>query len=262
MPYIYETHLHTCVASACGKSHGYEYIDYYKSKGYAGIIVTDHFFNGNCAIPRDLPWNEMIDRFYAGYEEAKKEGDKKNLQVFFAWECNFEGDEYLVYGLDKQWLLDHPDILSWDHITHLNKVHEAGGIVVQAHPFRERGYLSRVNLHPLQSDAWEVANAGNEPYQDQLAYKYALQHNIPMTSGSDIHIVDASNITPTFGVIFDTPLTSIKDYADRIKSGKGFTNNVPLDRLKMENEVTAKLPIYLYDKNNHDSKVTLNELFQ
>ena len=52
MPYIYETHLHSCVASACGRSEPEEYIPYYKKLGYSGIFVTDHFFNGNtCMIP-------------------------------------------------------------------------------------------------------------------------------------------------------------------------------------------------------------------
>ena len=56
MPYTYETHLHTCRASLCGKSEGSEHVRYYKELGYTGIFVTDHFFGGNTAVPRDLPW--------------------------------------------------------------------------------------------------------------------------------------------------------------------------------------------------------------
>ena len=47
MSYIYETHLHSCVASACGRSEPEEYIPYYKKLGYSGIFVTDQFFKGN-----------------------------------------------------------------------------------------------------------------------------------------------------------------------------------------------------------------------
>jgi hypothetical protein len=46
----YETHLHTSEASACGSSHGAEYISVYKKLGYDGIFVTDHFFGGNTAV--------------------------------------------------------------------------------------------------------------------------------------------------------------------------------------------------------------------
>ena len=189
MSYIYETHLHTNLASACARSSGADYISYYKKLGFSGIIVTDHFFNGNTCIPRNLPWEERIDLFCRGYEEAKAEGDRQNFQVFFAWECRFDGDEFLVYGLDKDWLKKHPEMMHWDHITHYEKIKSEGGLVVQAHPFRERGYLSEVYVHPYQCDAFEVANAGNPYEQNRMAYRYAQENNIVMTAGSDIHTV-------------------------------------------------------------------------
>ena len=76
MSYIYETHLHTTAASACARSAGSEYISFYKNLGYDGIIVTDHFFNGNCCVPENLPWEERVDIFCSGYEDAKAEGDR------------------------------------------------------------------------------------------------------------------------------------------------------------------------------------------
>ncbi len=73
MSYIYETHLHTTAASACARSAGSEYISFYKNLGYDGIItVTDHFFNGNCCVPENLPWEERVDIFCSGYEDAPK----------------------------------------------------------------------------------------------------------------------------------------------------------------------------------------------
>lgn len=252
MEYIYETHLHTVSASACGKSKGAEYIPFYKKLGYSGIIVTDHFFNGNCAIPSNLSWEERVNLFCKGYEEAKEAGDRLGLQVFFGWECRFDGDEFLVYGLDKEWLLSHPDILSWDHITHYQRIHADGGLIVQAHPFRERGYLTRVNLHPFQCDAWEAANAGNPPYQNQLAYHYATEHNIPITAGSDIHLVGATDCGEYFGVAFNEPLTSIKDYVNRIKSGKGYHIVATDEHLAWTSKTSATLPVYLFDENNFE----------
>lgn len=252
--YIYETHLHTSTVSACGKSRGYEYVSLYQELGFSGIIVTDHFFNGNCAIASNLPWEERVNRFCKGYEEAKEEGDKKNFPVFFGWEFNFEGDEFLVYGLDKQWLLAHPDMLSWNHITHYQKVKEDGGLVVQAHPFRERGYLSRVSLHPSQCDAWEVANAGNTAEQDKLAYRYAKEYHIPMTAGSDIHQAVNNGKDGHFGVAFDTPLTSIHDYVERVKKAQGHIY-VPEQRTDWLTGSTNHLPVYLYDDRNQPALI-------
>lgn len=253
MSYLYETHLHTAQASACGHSKGADYISFYKEKGYTGIIVTDHFLNGNTSVPASLPWEERINLFCQGYEDAKKEGDKQGLQVFFAWECRFGPDEFLVYGLDKDWLLAHPDILEWDHITHYHEIKKAGGLVVQAHPFRERDYLDKIELHPFQCDAWEVANAGNPAYQDRLAYRYAKAHNIPMTAGSDIHRIGENIMGNFYGVAFDEPLTSIQDYVTRIKSTKGYQLQIPKDLLTLAPDRGTDLPVYLFDEENKES---------
>lgn len=262
MAYIYETHLHTSVGSACGKSRGYEYIAKYKELGFAGIIVTDHFFNGNCAISNTLPWEERIAQFYEGFEEAREEGDKQHFQVFFSWECRFGGDEYLVYGLDKEWLLAHPDILEWDHITHYQKVKEAGGLVIQAHPFRERNYLTQIDLHPYQCDGWEVANAGNPPEQDILTHQYAKKHHMIMTAGSDLHDADQIGNGKQFGVAFDTPLTDISDFVKRIKNGEG-NLYVPGDRLTWQEGSVNHLPIYFYNEKNEPELITdLNKLLR
>lgn len=255
MAYIYETHLHTSTVSACGKSKGNEYIKKYQELGFSGIIVTDHFFNGNCAIANDLPWEERVNLFYKGYEEAKKEGDQQNFQVFFSWECRFGGDEYLVYGLDKEWLLAHPEIMEWDHITHYQKIKEAGGLVIQAHPFRERGYLTQIDLHPYQCDGWEVANAGNPSEQDVLAFQYAKKHQMIMTAGSDQHDANPIGNGMQFGIAFDTPLTDISDFVKRIKHGEG-TLYVPEDRLLWKDEYTNHLPVFYYNRENEVREIT------
>lgn len=248
--YLYETHLHTNAASACARSAGAAYISYYKGLGYDGIIVTDHFFNGNSCIPENLPWRERIDLFCRGYEEAKAEGDRQGLKVFFAWECCFDGDEYLVYGLDKQWLKAHPDMMEWDHITHYNCIKADGGLVVQAHPFRERGYLSKVCVHPHQCDAFEVANAGNPYEQNRMAYRYAQTYHIPMTAGSDIHMVGCTSNGYIYGMAFDEPLHSITDYVTRIKKGTGFSLHVPKEQLIWQEGTANQLPVYIFDQNN------------
>ena len=48
--YFYEMHCHTSEGSDCSSSTGEEMAVYYKSLGYDGIFITDHFFNGNSRI--------------------------------------------------------------------------------------------------------------------------------------------------------------------------------------------------------------------
>ncbi len=45
--YLYETHLHTAPISACAKAEIRETLEYYKSLGYAGVFLTNHFLDGN-----------------------------------------------------------------------------------------------------------------------------------------------------------------------------------------------------------------------
>ncbi len=84
--YIYETHMHTSQSSLCGRTPGREYIQRYIDEGYAGIIMTDHFYRGNCAVDRTLPWRDFVRAFMAGYEDARIEGEKRGFPVFFGWE--------------------------------------------------------------------------------------------------------------------------------------------------------------------------------
>ena len=70
--FIYETHCHTSEVSRCSHISGAELAEFYKSAGYDGIIITDHFFNGNCAVPNMLPWKTKVELFTRGWKNAKK----------------------------------------------------------------------------------------------------------------------------------------------------------------------------------------------
>jgi len=217
MAFLYETHLHTTGASKCAVSAGSEYIAGYMDKGYTGIIVTDHFYNGNCSVDKKLPWKEWVNIFCSGYEDAREEGEKRGLDVFFGWEETFDNcDDYLVYGLGKEWLYEHPESKTWTRGEQYSAVKKAGGCVVQAHPFRQRHYIHKVVLSTGCVDAVEVANGGNDNNFDALAYRYAKKINKPMTAGTDIH--DASSIynNVTFGVYTDKRLNGIEDYVNSV----------------------------------------------
>lgn len=215
--YKYETHLHTKEASACAIFSAVEQVRFYKEAGYEGIIVTDHFLNGNTAVPRDLPWEERIDLYCRGYEAAKEEGDRIGLSVFFGIESGYEGTDFLIYGLDKQWLKNHPDMLSWSVEEQYRRVHEDGGFIVHAHPFRVRPYIKKVRLFPKCVDAVEVINVGNRNDDfDRKALLYARKHKLPVTAGTDCHGLEELRS----GLAFHHKLTDIRDYIESVQSGK------------------------------------------
>jgi hypothetical protein len=218
MSYLYETHLHTAGVSTCATSRGAEYIKAYLDKGYTGIIVTDHFYNGNTSLPKKLPWKEWVNRFCRGYEEAREEGERRGLDVFFGWEETFDGcDDYLVFGLDKAWLLDHPECRYWTRGEQYSAVKEAGGCVVQAHPFRQYYYISKIVLSAGCVDGVEAANNGNDnPSFDALAYRYAKKIGKTITAGTDIHDVSSIYSGSISGVYFNRRLKNIKDFSTAI----------------------------------------------
>ncbi len=212
----YELHCHQNIASACGRWSPEELVKAYAEMGYAGIVVTDHFFNGNCAIDRSLSWKEKIERFCAGYEQAKEAGEKYGLDVFFGFEYSVStlygedltglsheqisrlwrkdtaaGCDFLIYGLDKEWLLKQDEsLLALPVNAFLKLVREEGGTVVQAHPYRlEKSYMDHICLFPDYTDGVEIFNGNPNTVgrPNRLAKAYAKEYGFFPTAGSDSH---------------------------------------------------------------------------
>lgn len=209
-----ETHLHTAEGSACASASGAEQARARKAEGYDAIIVTDHFVRGYTRPDTTLPWEEYIEALCKGYENAKAEGDRIGLKVFFGWEENYYGAEFLVYGLDKAWLLAHPQMANWTPEEQYREVSAAGGMVIQAHPFRERNYTKGLHLYPRDCDGVEGINMSQPKIQNERALRYAKDFDLAVTAGSDIH-----GTTPLGGgMVFYHTLSSIEDYMTAIKN--------------------------------------------
>lgn len=247
MSYRYETHLHTCQASACGRSTGAEHARHYREAGYQGIFVTDHFFGGNTGVPRHWPWRARIEQFCAGFEDAWNEGQKIGLDVFFGWEESFNGDDYLIYGLDKQFLLDHPEMDRWTRREQYEAVHAAGGCVIQAHPFRMRGYIEAIHVGDCLADGIEVANAGNTPAQDAYARRYALEKGLYTIAGSDNHLSHAGSVL--YGVALEEKLTSPQDWVWHVLTRQPHELICPPDRWDGGTAAEPLIRTYVLDEN-------------
>ncbi|MBO4580519.1 MAG: hypothetical protein J5715_10230 [Clostridiales bacterium] len=236
--YLIETHLHTSEASACGKVSGSDYIDFMISRGFNGMIVTDHFFNGNCAVPRDLSWDKRVDWYMSGYEKALAASKGKPLDVFFGVEFNFDRDEYLIYGVDRRWLLENDDILDLTRDEVYKRVHEAGAIMVNAHPYRERYYIDDIKLMPSICDGIEIYNAANPDNQNALGYQYAVKLGLPMTAGSDIHFFHDN---PMGGMLLPDRITDVNEYKSAVMARQGVPVKVDLDKITPVEEISELL---------------------
>lgn len=223
-PYFYDPHMHTSAGSKCGKNTCREMIDAAKAAGYAGVFLTEHNWGGNTRIDKALPWEAWVTAFISGYYEAKEYADGVGLDLFWGYEAGgYRGAEFLIYGLEPQWLLQHPQLREMTVKEHLALARAEGGMVIQAHPFRTASYIPAIQLFPFDVDGVEGINGGHSrladgvysmPRQDNLAIQYANAYKLPLTAGSDDHSISLRHC----GVAFRRRLTSARDYCEAIKS--------------------------------------------
>lgn len=227
----YELHLHTSQGSKCGATEGKDYVDFYIDLGYSGAVVTDHFFHGNTRPERDLSWGEYMDEFLSGYYDMKKAAEGKDFEVFFGVEECFDAwDEYLIYGLEPEWFISHPefrDMKKSERVKFLTMAKESGAFIIQAHPYRYRDYMkcdSHIIFHSLV-DGYEVFNSCNFPEHNKLALRFAQSGDKIMTGGSDRHKAADYIDTPS-GIILPNKVHTIHELIDGIKSKQGIVMGI------------------------------------
>ena len=206
--YKYETHAHTSEVSRCAVISGVEIVRVYKDLGFSGICITDHFLNGNTTVSLEPSWDEQIAMFCRGYEKAHAEGKRIGIDVFFGWEYTYRGTDLLTYGLDKKWLLEHPEIMDLSMNDYCDLVHLHGGFIVHAHPFREASYIDMIRLLPRKVDAVETVNACRTDFENILADQYADNYGLLKVYGSDNHVGMLDRIC---GMQSDRRLKSIEE---------------------------------------------------
>ena len=215
--YRYEAHCHTAESSACASATGEKQARFYKERGFTGIIVTDHFLNANTTAKPEMSWEEKVAVQFAGYENAKKTGDRIGLDVFSGWEYTVGGSDFLTYGLDKQWLLKHPESVGLPPNDYFDLVHAEGGYISHAHPFREDWYIDMIRLFPRKCDAVEVINSCRKPLENEMAKLYADKYGLPYTAGSDNHHAAQTRLS---GIETDEKIRDIQHFIEILKTGR------------------------------------------
>ena len=80
--YKYETHMHTSPVSKCASASVRDSLVFYKSLGYDGVFITNHFLDGNIGIDNHyfdgdagagstVPYRERIEFYFSDYEKEK-----------------------------------------------------------------------------------------------------------------------------------------------------------------------------------------------
>ncbi len=216
--FLYDTHIHTLEASACGKNTAREMVRSFKEQGYAGFAITNHFYHGNSSSDRTGTWKEFVQPYIDAYYEACDEAVKYDFDVIFGIEEGVgDSKEMLCYNLDFDFLLNCEELRNADRKTFVDLVHSAGGIVVQAHPYRIRAYMKRyVDPYFDDCDGIEVWNCGNFAEENEKAFAAAEGKNFILTAGTDSHTVNSGRHA---GVLLPKRVATAADFVEVLKSG-------------------------------------------
>ena len=210
MKYKYELHCHTGCVSRCGRVEPEEIVKLYKSKGYNGIVVTDHY-SPMTFTPNWCP-QKQIDFYLSGYRRMKAAaGDDFTVLLGIELRHYFTANDYLIYGIDEDFLYSSGNLMKpWEREV-FRLVKEKGYLIYQAHPFRVG--IRRCN--PNYIDGVEIYNGKTGKAENQKAFEWAKENNKLMVSGSDFHTV--KNLARG-GIITDTPVKNNSDLLEILRS--------------------------------------------
>lgn len=220
--YKYDTHVHDNICSLCGQSRPEEMVDAYVKAGYSGFCFTNHFFLGNTAVDRTLPWADFVTAYWNAYLGAKAYAAEHypDFTVLFGIEHHYGGGkEVLTYGIDLDFLLAHPNLHEYAIEDYCDAVHAAGGYISHAHPFRDRPYIDMsFPMHLDGCDALEVYNHYNKPGENPMAEALAAERGLQRTSGSDEHHTERGGVGMA-GVAFPYPVHSEQEFVAALRRG-------------------------------------------
>ena len=211
--YRYDLHVHTSQTSPCASMSGAEQARAYRELGFTGIMITDHYYDGFFERNACPTWKESMDRYFAGYFDAKAEGDRIGLDVFQSAEVTlaYNRKDYLIFGVDADFFYRHERLFALREEELIALVHGEGGLVFAAHPFRAQ------ECYPYGAiDGVEGVN-GNLRSRNELAREYAARRGLLMCSGSDAHNPGDAG---SGGIVTAKKVTDVREFADILKNGE------------------------------------------
>ncbi len=181
-PYCVELHAHSKPVSRCSEIPAPELVDRYHALGAHAIVLTNHVFP-EIKTESQADW---VARYAKDFHDAKARGEAVGVQVLLGLEVRFPGsdNDYLVYGVDETFLPAVWNLIDTDLQTFSPVCHNSGGIILQAHPFRNGMTLS----DPVHLDGIEVFNMhpGHNSRVAVAAIHHAATGGI-ITGGTDFH---------------------------------------------------------------------------
>jgi len=197
---LYDFHIHTREYSDCSISSAEEMCQRAVDSGLAGIALTEHDF---WRPPSEI--QELQQRF-------------PQLTIMRGMEHSCPEGHFLVFLPNPE----NGDIPGWCSVLDLIPlVHNYGGIVIWAHPFRFSSKRPSWLKH-TQPDGMEVASSNMHREAEAMAKKNAAQRGILTFRNSDAH--DAF-IVGRYGNELNIHLTCVEDFITYVRKRRPETES-------------------------------------
>jgi predicted metal-dependent phosphoesterase TrpH len=202
----FDMHCHVKEGSIDSKITLSRYIELLKSKGFSGMLITDH-------------------DSYKGYDAwISSRSDDDDFVVLRGIEYDTRDAGHFIVITPDEISLDILTIrgMSVEELIHV--VHKVGGILGPAHPFGAKSsssmFSSKMRKNPHLVSKFDFIEGFNtcEKYEaNEQARKLAQEFGLPCIGGSDSHCEDHVASAAT---IFDGKIENNNDLIDSIKNGK------------------------------------------
>lgn len=154
---LIDMHAHTSGISHCCRADARTVLETAAKAGIDGLMLTNHYQE---MYVTEAGAGALAEKYVGEYLHTKKLADAMGMRLFFGVEVTAKrhaNAHILVYGVQAEFLQAHPEIYDYPLETMYPLVRDAGGILVQAHPFRSGGHVLdvryldgiEVNCHPL-----------------------------------------------------------------------------------------------------------------
>jgi len=202
---LIDMHAHSSGISRCCKVSYDQMLKQALEYGMDGVVLTNHYQRKSI---KDGNIDAFVENYIAEYETARKYGEQIGCRVFFGIEVTMElyfPVHMLIYGLGPEFLRAHTDIFDYTQKQLYDLVKASGGLLIQAHPFRNGTTVMdtdlmdgiEINCHPKYG----------KTYTKELL-QIAEENRLIVTCGGDFH---ADTYHPTCGMYLPD---SIKDHKD------------------------------------------------
>jgi len=191
---IIDMHVHTDRYSACSHMSPEAMAQTAMAQRLGGIVITEH----------DTLWSQdEVQALQARFPA---------LKILRGIEVSTAQGHALSYGVSTEDAAAFYPHMPLTDLTHI--VHDAGGIVILAHPTRYEDDIPD-EVYDADIDGVESLSLNVRTYMERAIESLASQLDVPSIAGTDAHVTESLGF---YGTDFHTPIETEQDLVAAVKA--------------------------------------------